>query len=79
MQSRKAEPEPPVDHFPDHPWWDAGQGWKNGLNNLRLILQPYVCSCLLLPWVLLFNISGLRTGFAQLTGIMNCFHASLPT
>ena len=26
-------------------------GWKHHLNNLRLLLQPYVCSCLLLPWL----------------------------
>jgi hypothetical protein len=34
--------------------------------------------CLLLPWVLLFDISGLRTGFLQLISIMNSLHASLP-
>jgi hypothetical protein len=30
-----------------HPWWDHRQGWKNLLNNLRLIIQPYVYHCLL--------------------------------
>jgi hypothetical protein len=69
----------PVDRFPKHPWWDTGQEWKNTLNNLRLILQPYVYFCLLVPWMLLFDIPGLRTGFAELTGIMNLFRASLPT
>jgi SRSO17 transposase len=85
LQSGQEASEPPahestpVDRFPKHPWWDSGQGWKNTLNNLRLILQPYVYFCLLLPWMLLFDIPGLRTGFAELTGIMNLFHASLPT
>lgn len=41
----ESEPQPsheatPVDHFPEHRWWDTGHGWKNVLNNLRLILQP---------------------------------------
>ncbi len=67
-----------VERFPQHRWWDTGHGWKNVLNNLRLILQPYVYSCLLLPWLLVFNIPCLHTGFAELTGIMNWFHARLP-
>jgi len=25
-----------------HDWWDKGQGWKNILNNLRLVIQPFV-------------------------------------
>lgn len=86
LQTNKQEAEPPpaheatpVDHFPEHPWWDSGQGWKNTLNNLRLILQPYILFCLLLPWLLVFDIPCLRAGFAELTGIMNFFHASLPT
>jgi hypothetical protein len=32
-----------------HPAWDTGSGWKHHLNHLRLLLQPYVCSCLFLP------------------------------
>src|SRR6266699_7317484 len=50
------------DRFSQHRWWDGGQGWKNILNNLRLILQPYVYYWLLLPWFLIFDISGLRAG-----------------
>jgi hypothetical protein len=68
----------PTDHFSEHRWWDRGQGWKNTLNNLRLILQPYVFHCLLLPWLLLFDIPGLRAGFLELIGSMNLFHAALP-
>jgi hypothetical protein len=30
------------------------------------------------PWLLLFDISGLRTGFLQHIGVMNIFHAPLP-
>jgi hypothetical protein len=68
----------PVDHFPEHPCWDTGHGWKNALNNLRLMLQPYVCACLLFSWLLVFDIPCLRAGFAEIIGIMNLFHASLP-
>jgi hypothetical protein len=63
----------PPDREASHRWWDSGQGWKNILNNLRLILQPYVFHCLLL-----FDIPGLRAGFFQLIGIMNSLHAALP-
>jgi SRSO17 transposase len=68
-----------TDRFPEHCWWDHASGWKNILNNLRLILQPYVCYSLLAPWLLLFDIPSLRAGLTQLIAIMNCFHAALPT
>jgi hypothetical protein len=28
--------------FVQHPWWDNQSGWKNLLNNLRLIIQPFI-------------------------------------
>lgn len=63
LQTSKPESEPPpaheptsVDCFPEHLWWDMGQGWQNTLNNLRLILQPSVLFYLLLPWLLVFDI-----------------------
>jgi hypothetical protein len=68
----------PPDRFAEHRWWANGQGWKHILNNLRLVLQPYVFHWLLLPWLLLFDIPGLREGFSQLIGIMNSLHAALP-
>jgi SRSO17 transposase len=68
----------PPDRCAEHRWWDEGQGWKHILNNLRLVLQPDVFHCLLLPWLLLFDIPGLRAGFLQLMGIMNSLHAALP-
>ena len=58
--------------------WDPCQGWKNILNNLRLILQLYVYYCLLFPWLFLYDIPGFRAGFLQLIGIMNSLHAALP-
>ncbi len=52
-----------------HPAWDTGSGWKHHLNNLRLLLQPYVCSCLLLPWLALVplpHVPAVQTGLAAL-------------
>ena len=79
MEEQQVTQTPEVARFSEHRWWDTGQGWKNVLNNLRLILQPFVFGCLLWPWMLLFDLPCLRTGFVQLTGIMNLFHARLPT
>ena len=56
-----------------------GDGWKHELNNLRLILHPFMLHCLILPWLLVFDIPALRDGFQHLIALMNCFHASLPT
>ena len=56
VASARAQPSTvasPPERFAEHRWWDPGQGWKNILTNLRLILQPYVFYCLLLPWLLL--------------------------
>ena len=33
-----------ITKFSTHDWWDKGQGWKNLLNNLRLIIQLLSCS-----------------------------------
>lgn len=43
------QPPPPDTPLDAHPAWDTGNGWKHRLNNLRLLLQPDVCACLLLP------------------------------
>src|SRR5437879_4189341 len=34
-----------------HPTWTEDASWKHRLTNLRLRLQPFVCTCLLLPWL----------------------------
>jgi SRSO17 transposase len=65
-----------------HSAWDPGNGWKHHLNNLRLLLQPYVCSCLLLPWLALVPLPhahAVQTGLAALGSLVNTFHLLLPT
>jgi hypothetical protein len=64
------------------PAWDTGSGWKHHLNNLRLLLQPYVCSCLLLPWLALVplpHVQAIQTGLAALGSLVNTFRLALPT
>ncbi len=62
-----------------HPAWDTGTGWKHHLNNLRLLLQPYVCSCLLVPWLHLVPIPHLQMGLSELSALMNTVRSLAPT
>ena len=39
-----------------HPGWNEQTGWKNLLNNLRLVLQPWVMFNLLQPLLKVFPI-----------------------
>jgi SRSO17 transposase len=68
-----------VKKFSNHPWWDEGTGWKNLLNNLRLILQPFVLFNLIRPWLKVFPIPALSLGFSRLIALMNYFHGAVPT
>ncbi len=57
--------------FAEHPLWDENYGWKNILNNLRLIVQPLIFFNLIKPWLKVFPIPQLSTGFSYLISIMN--------
>jgi SRSO17 transposase len=73
---------PPAALLEAHPAWDTGSGWKHHLNNLRLLLQPYVCSCLLLPWLHLVplpHVQAIQTGLAALGSLVDTFPLALPT
>lgn len=59
--------------FAEHPWWSNQGGWKHWLNNLRLVIQPWVCFNWLKQWLGVFEIAPLQTGFEQLVGQMNQF------
>lgn len=59
--------------FQQHPGWNSEISWKNTLNNLRLILQPYIFYSLLKPWLQVFPIPGLKRCFLQLIFQMNQF------
>jgi hypothetical protein len=49
--------------FTQHPWWDNQRGWKNLLNNLRLVVEPWISFNRLKRWLAVFNIPSLREGF----------------
>ncbi len=79
---RVPEAPAPVAPLEAHPAWDTGSGWKQHLNNLRLLLQPYTASCLLLPWLHLVplpHVQAVQTGFAALGSLVNTFRLALPT
>ena len=53
-----------------HPWWNDEKGWKNILNNLRLITQPFTLFNLISPWLTVFPIPQLSLGFSKLQSIV---------
>lgn len=62
-----------------HPAWSEDMSWKHRLNNLRLLLQPFICTCLLLPWLRLFPLPHLTAGLADLCALMNTYRPLYPT
>jgi hypothetical protein len=77
-------PSPPGawDPLETPPAWDTRTGGKHHRNNVRLLLQPYVCSCLLLPWLALVPLphaQAVQAGLAALGSLVNTFRLALPT
>ena len=58
--------------------WNLGQGWKNILNNLRLILQPYQFFNSIKLWLEVFPIPRLSIGFSILITLMNHLDGAIP-
>lgn len=69
--SPQSPKEPEV--YSRHDWWDFTGGWKSTLNNLRLIIQPYVFFNFLKPWLTILNLPSLEDGFLSLLNMMNQF------
>ena len=61
------------DNFYNHQQWNPESGWKNPLNNLRLIVQPLFLFWLIHPWLDIFPNSYLWLGFNHLISAMNQF------
>jgi hypothetical protein len=59
--------------FSAHQQWNHHSGWKNTLNNLRLIVQPLFLFWLIYPWLDIFPNPHLLLGFNQLVSAMNQF------
>jgi hypothetical protein len=60
--------------FNEHPLWEAGMTWKSALNNLLLLLQPYLCWEALEFWLQVFPIAGIKRGLFKLMDFMDSFH-----
>jgi hypothetical protein len=73
-----APPEELQEQFRQPKWWAPGKGWKRALKNFRLISQPDVSYCLLLPWLQVFVMPVLKAGFETFIGIMNKFKGVVP-
>jgi SRSO17 transposase len=65
--------------FAEHPHWDEHNGWKNLLNNLRLIIQPFIGFNLIKLWLEVFPIPLLEVGFTRLISFMNRFNEAIPS
>ena len=65
--------------FSSHPWWNNGNGWNSILNNLRLMIQPFVYFNLIKEWLTVFKIPQLSEGFFKLQRIINYFTISIFT
>ena len=61
------------DKFQEHQLWDVKKGWENLLNNLHLVIQPFVYFNLIKPWLKVFPIPQLSLGFPRLISLMNLF------
>ena len=59
--------------FTENPEWDEKSGWKNLLNNLRLILEPFTCFNRIKTCLKVFPIPQLEQGLLQLIALMNVF------
>ena len=62
-----------IAQFQQHCWWDKAQTWKSALNNLRLIIQPYIFACLLAPWLEVFQLRYLSRELWKLVHYLNQF------
>lgn len=65
--------------FKEHKRWETGVSWKSALNNLRLLIQPFIFWCLLEQWLHVFPIFGVKRGFFKLMAYMNDFRISPTT
>lgn len=77
-QSHPTNPEiqnPTVD-FSIHQYCNPGVGWKNVLNNLRLIIQATILLWLISPWLDILPNHYLLLGLHELIHVMNQFQPS---
>ncbi len=59
--------------FTSHPQWNSPTGWKNVLNNVRLLVQPSLLLWLIFPWLEVFPNSYLLLGLHHSIDSINQF------
>ena len=59
------------EYFSLHPQWNHKNGWKNVLNNLRLLIQPTILLWLISPWLDIFPERHLSLGFHNFIAAIN--------
>jgi len=64
--------------FRQHQYWNEPLGWKRRLNNVQLLIQPFMFFCSIKPRFAVFEIPGLRRGFVRLIDCINQFPGWLP-
>lgn len=79
ITARESSTDPSTPPVEAHPHWQHGSGWRPQLHNLRLLLQPFLCACLLLPWLHLVPIPHLQAGLGELSALMNTVRSLVPT
>ena len=62
-----------------HEQWNQSGGWKNVLNNFRLLIQPTLLLWSIFPWVDVFPNSSLLLGFNKLIDSINQFQSFYPS
>jgi hypothetical protein len=65
--------------FAAHPGWNEATGCKLVLNNLCLVLQPFIYASLLLPWLHLVPLPHLHACLAYLYPPMNSSQLGAPS
>jgi SRSO17 transposase len=73
FQQRHTTVPPLPEAFIQHPWWSPEPHWKATLNNLRLIIQPFVSRALILPWLVVFPMPDLAQALQRLVACINGF------
>ncbi|MEP0911519.1 IS701 family transposase, partial [Leptolyngbya sp. GB1-A1] len=64
--------------FRQHRYWNEPQGWKRRLNNVQLLIQPFLYFCSIKSWLAVFDIPDLGHGFMSLIDQINQFPGWLP-
>lgn len=64
-----------IAEFQQHRWWEHGTTWNSALNNIRLIIQPFLFDCLISPWLEVFKLTRLQRSFDEFLQILDSFPA----